>query len=425
MTPAARTQAVIDLLDEILDSSLPADNLMSRYFRDRRYIGSKDRQFIADRAYAAFRQMMRLQWWCRRLSVEADGRNLMLAYSLFHDRIALDDLEKNWDGSKFVPRSLMPSEKKFYIALGKENFIHPDMDEATQFECPEWAYDFLKEKFGADFAAEMKSTTEAAPLDLRANLLKATRDDVMARLKEENIDVAPTPYSPWGLRTRSRPALSRTETFQNGLVEIQDEGSQLIALLCDVAPGMQVLDLCAGAGGKTLALAAMMENKGRLVACDVSQGRLRRSKERLRRGDVNNAQTRLLDGEGNKWLKRSEKGFDRVLVDAPCTGTGTWRRNPDLRWRSPDLAELLKTQAELLDKGARCVKPGGKLIYGTCSFLDQENKNQIIAFLERHPDFKIVPAKNSLAFLSGDFMELTPLQHQTDGFFAAVLERIS
>ena len=424
MTPAARLSATIEILDEILSSTRPADGLISAYFRSRRYIGAKDRSAVAEKAYSILREMLRLQWWCRQHNMPATGRTAVLAHETLVNKQSIVQLEKLCDGERFSPAILQRSEKNFCGAIYGNRLTHPEMDEATQVECPEWAYPLLKEKFGDEFLQEMSATILPAPLDIRINLLKTTsRDNAIASLADEGIDVIATGLSPWGLRSDKRPPLSRSETFQNGLVEIQDEGSQLIALLCDVKPGMQVMDLCAGAGGKTLALAMQMENKGRLIACDLSEGRLRRSKERLRRAGVQNAQTRALDAEGNKWLKRNAGTFDRVLVDAPCTGTGTWRRNPDLRWRSPNLEELQRVQYALLESAAKLVKPGGKLIYGTCSFLDQENKNQIAEFLMRHSEFKVLPAADTLSFGGSDFMELTPARHQTDGFFAAVLEK--
>ena len=456
MTPAARLSAVIEILDEILASEQPADGLMSAYFRNRRFIGSKDRAAVAEKAYSILREMLRLQWWLRQHNMPVTGRTLLLAHETLVNKQSIVQLEKLFDGERFSPQILQRSEKNFCGAIYGNRLSVDEMDDATQMECPEWAYPYLKEKFGDQFITELTATLMPAPLDIRINTLKvASREAAITALMDEGIDVVATELSPWGLRSDRRPALSRSDTFQNGLIEIQDEGSQLIALLCDVQPGQQVMDLCAGAGGKTLALAMQMDNKGRLVACDLSEGRLRRSKERFKRAGVQNTETRALDGEGNKWLKRQMSKFDRVLVDAPCTGTGTWRRNPDLRWRSPNLGELIRIQASLLESAAKLVKPGGKLIYGTCSFLDQENKNQIEQFLANHSDFTISPINEILpattfAHLSqaqpqaGDpvklnpqpdprntdeddfmlqFMELTPARHNTDGFFAAILQK--
>ncbi|TAN58290.1 MAG: RsmB/NOP family class I SAM-dependent RNA methyltransferase, partial [Rhodospirillales bacterium] len=259
-----------------------------------------------------------------------------------------------------------------------------------------------------------------ARLDLRVNALKTTRQDAIAALAFEGIAAEPTELSPWGLRVASRVNLMATKVFKDGFVEVQDEGSQLAALLVGAEPGMAVCDFCAGAGGKTLALAATMNNKGRLVACDVSEGRLFRSADRMKRAGVQNVTRHVLDAAGAKWLKRQAGSFDRVLVDAPCTGTGTWRRNPDAKWKlSPeDLEELVKKQADILDRASRLVKPGGRLLYVTCSLLPDENEAQIEAFLARSPGFSPEPAWQDKTYL-----HLTPAQHGTDGFFAAKLVR--
>jgi 16S rRNA (cytosine967-C5)-methyltransferase len=274
---------------------------------------------------------------------------------------------------------------------------------------------------------------QEAALDLRVNTLKATRDEVLASLKGEGLDASPTLLSPLGVRLPARIALGAHEGFKSGLFEVQDEASQVCAWLVDAQPGETVIDLCAGAGGKTLALAASMKNKGRLVACDVSVGRLERSKLRLRRAGVHNATLRIIE-ESDKWLKRQAGTFDRVLVDAPCSGTGAWRRNPDARWHlSPEnLKNLTKTQDGLLDRGARLVKPGGQLIYATCSLLSEENTARIDAFLARNDTFHIRPVHGvwQLVFdvpcpSDGPFLTLTPARHGTDGFFVAILTRIS
>jgi 16S rRNA (cytosine967-C5)-methyltransferase len=227
------------------------------------------------------------------------------------------------------------------------------------------------------------------------------------------------------LRLAGRQSITQGKTFQDGIVEIQDEGSQLVALLVDAKPGMRVADYCAGAGGKTLAIAQTMENKGHIVACDVSAPRLEGAIKRLRRAGVHNAERHLLE-PGDKWTKRQAQKFDRVLVDAPCTGTGTWRRNPDarLRLKENNLAEILPKQAMILDQAARLVKPGGRLIYATCSLLDEENEGQVTAFLERTPVFKRIALAEPLPeILHGAALRLTPRANGTDGFFGAIMER--
>jgi 16S rRNA (cytosine967-C5)-methyltransferase len=275
----------------------------------------------------------------------------------------------------------------------------------------------------------MAALAEPAPLDLRVNTLKASREQAQAALAAEGIPTEPTPLSPWGLRIPNRRAVTSGAAFLGGMVEIQDEGSQLVAALVAATPGMRVADWCAGAGGKTLAIAMTMENQGHIVACDVSEKRLEGAVKRLRRAGIHNVE-RHLTTEGDKWVKRRAESFDRVLVDAPCTGTGTWRRNPDgrLRLSETDLAELEPKQARILDTAARLVRPGGRLIYATCSLLTAENDSQIESFLARHPSFNPLPLSQIWQLpaampCAGPYLCLTPRQHGTDGFFAAVLER--
>jgi 16S rRNA (cytosine967-C5)-methyltransferase len=302
------------------------------------------------------------------------------------------------------------------------------MPDAVRLELPDWLYPHLMTQYGDDLAAEMTALREPAPLDLRVNILKGTRDQARAALAEEGWEAQPTPLSPWGLRIDGRRPVTAGAAFQSGLVEIQDEGSQLVAALTDARPGMRVVDWCAGAGGKTLALAAMMENRGQIVACDVSASRLEGAVRRLRRAGATNVERHLVE-PGDKWAKRRVWTFDRVLVDAPCTGTGTWRRNPDARHRltEQDLLELVRKQSSILDAAGRLVRAGGRLIYATCSLLEQENEGQVSAFLIRHPEFALVPLGQAWnlagAAPQGDMLALTPARHGTDGFFAAVLER--
>jgi 16S rRNA (cytosine967-C5)-methyltransferase len=270
-----------------------------------------------------------------------------------------------------------------------------------------------------------------ASLDMRVNLLKATVAEAQAALVGEGIAAVPTALSPWGLRVEGRRPVSTGKAFQAGLVEIQDEGSQLVAALVGAAPEMRVVDWCAGAGGKTLALAMTMANRGHIVACDVSAPRLEGAVRRLRRAGVHNVERHLVE-PGDKWAKRRAGTFDRVLVDAPCTGTGTWRRNPDARLRltANDLAELVAKQAAILDGASRLVRKGGRLVYATCSVLSDENEAQVQGFLSAHPDFSVVPLARAWTLAgelpgAGPYLSLTPRSHGTDGFFAAVLERVA
>jgi 16S rRNA (cytosine967-C5)-methyltransferase len=305
------------------------------------------------------------------------------------------------------------------------------MPAAVRLEVPDWVEKLLRARFGEALEAEMVAMGVPAPLDLRVNLLKGTREEAVRALSAEGIVAEPTALSPWGLRVEGRRPVTTGAAFQSGLVEIQDEGSQLVALMVGAAPGMRVADWCAGAGGKTLALAMTMQNKGQVVACDVHDKRLEGAVQRLRRAGVHNVERHLIV-PGDKWAKRRAESFDRVLVDAPCTGTGTWRRNPDARLRleRKDLDELVPKQAAILAAASRLVRKGGRLVYATCSILPDENEAQVRAFLADHPDFAVVPLDRAWPGPApvpgqGEFLSLTPRRHGTDGFFTAVLERAS
>jgi 16S rRNA (cytosine967-C5)-methyltransferase len=263
--------------------------------------------------------------------------------------------------------------------------------------------------------------------------LKTTRDAARKRLKDEGLVTQPTPLSPWGLRMPHNANASATAAFRDGLIEFQDEGSQLASLLCDARPGMQVLDFCAGTGGKALALAAAMENRGHLVATDVSEVRLARAKLRLKRAGAENAERRLLPETDDRAMKKLHARFDRVFVDAPCSGTGSWRRNPDIRWsaHAANLEELTALQDAILARASHFVKPGGRLVYATCSLLRQENDERVEHFLGANPAFTLIDARDiwrevaSRDWPCGEegVLRLSPAKHGTDGFFAAVLKR--
>lgn len=433
MTPAARLQAVIDLLTEIDATPRPADAVMSAYFRARRYIGSKDRTAVAETAYAILRRHARLNWWLAKEGHPNTPRARVIANAVLGDQRPAGAVAKLFAGGRFDPAPLTQEESVLLGALETHTLEHPAMPEAVRVECPEWAEAAMRAALGTRFAVEMAALLDAAPLDLRVNAVKAGRDKARAALAKAGITATPTQWSPLGLRVQGRPPLGQVDAFKNGLVEIQDEGSQLVAFAVAPKPGDQVVDFCAGAGGKTLALAALMNNKGRVVACDVLAGRLKRAAERFRRAGLHNIEAKPLTSARDPWVKRHKRKFDRVLVDAPCSGTGTWRRNPDSRWRmlGPGLEQLVPLQAEILDSAARLVKPGGRLVYATCSLLPEENEGQIAAFLATHPDFTVKPvaevwaeeAVGTTPPADGPYLRLSPGRHDTDGFFAAVLVR--
>ncbi len=449
MKPAARIQAQIEILDLIGAGEKPADRVLDAYTRARRYMGSKDRRAVTEGVYAILRRRARLSWWCARVdgvSGEPAGRDLTIAALLMEQ--GADLVRTLFDGAQYSPVQLDDRERTLAAALGGQSLDHPDQDTAIRLELPAWLAPRLTEAFGPNLEAEMAALNAVAPLDLRVNALKSDRDTARAALAQAGIEAAPIPFLPLGLRVGRQVAVRNTQAYREGLVEIQDAGSQIAALMCDARPGMAVADLCAGAGGKSLALAARMENRGELIALDIDQARLDRAAARLRRAGASLVQRQVLQGED--WLK-SQAGkftgkfagkfagkFDRVLVDAPCSGSGAWRRDPHARWQlTPDrLARYRAAQAESLDKAATLVRPGGRLVYVTCSVLPEENERQIEAFLSRQDEFALRPAaivwSETLGMVEtedpdpGTFREdclhLTPARHGTDGFFVAVLE---
>ncbi|MEO9191191.1 MAG: RsmB/NOP family class I SAM-dependent RNA methyltransferase, partial [Acetobacteraceae bacterium] len=388
MTPAARIDAAIALLDAVAASpNRPADGVANDFFRARRFIGSGDRRAVSERVWRVLRAWRRLGWWLDRAGGEATAR-LLVGASLLTEGWSLSGVVQAFSGGQYAQATLAARERAALAAIEGHTLDHPDMDDAVRLELPDWIAPRLAARFGSALAVEAAALTAPAPLDLRVNLLKTTREEALAALAAEGIEAVPTKLSPWGLRVAERRSITAGAAFQAGLVEIQDEGSQVIAALADARPGLRVADLCAGAGGKTLAMAMMMGNRGYLLACDVSARRLESAVVRLRRAGASNVERHVLLA-GDKLVKRRAGGFDRVLIDAPCTGTGTWRRNPDARLRltQQDLAELVVKQASILDTGAKLVRAGGKLIYATCSLLPEENEEQVSAFLARHPDF--------------------------------------
>ena len=445
MTPGAQVETAIMLLAQIEGQGAPADDVVGRHFRGHRYIGAKDRAAISEHLFAALRSRASLGWWIHRVApavVTRDpdrlARARVLAALMLVEGWTAADVEGACDGDRFRPSPLDPQERQMVAGLDGRSQQHPDMPDAVRLNFPGWAEDELRAALGPDFHAEIAALSGTAPLDLRANRLKSSREEAQAMLAAEGIPASPTPLSPLGLRVTRRIPLSTLDAFRSGAVEVQDEGSQLAALLAMARPGMRVVDFCAGAGGKTLALAAEMANRGPLIACDVSARRLERSAERLRRAGVSNVQRRQLENERDKWVKRHKESFDRVFVDAPCTGTGTWRRNPDAKWRlTPrDLEELTALQGSILKSAARLVRPGGRLIYATCSLFPAENDRQVERFLaegmDSGPAFRLLPIQQVWGEAIGTpcpvatpTLQLTPARHGTDGFFVAVMERLS
>ncbi len=393
----------------------PADAVLSAYFREHNKLGSQERHLIAETAFGCLRNLIRL----RALIApdKATPRRLAMVALMQFSRLNVKELS---DATSAGEREWLGGIK------GK---TLPDaLDIAA--ELPAWVIERLPEQDPAEVLALGQGLMQAAPLDLRVNTLKMKREEAIERLRADGFACAPTPYSPIGIRLEGKPALAKYELFRNGAIEVQDEGSQLLGLITGARRGEMVVDFCAGAGGKTLLLGALMASSGRLYAFDVSEKRLSNLKPRLARSGLSNVHPQLLAHENDTKVKRLAGKADRVLVDAPCSGLGTLRRNPDLKFRqSPEsVLELNAKQAAILASASRLVKAGGRLVYATCSLLPQENREIVDAFLTDHPDFSLLPvseilAEQKITLETGDCLQLKPHIHNTDGFFAAVLVR--
>ncbi len=432
MRPGARIQSAIELLDQIQEREAPADRVVDGYFRRRRFAGSGDRAAIAALVYLVLRRRAELDWWLGRAGGAGSGaRRRVLAALIRLEGQGADEVEGLFDGGEYAPPVLDEGERGVLAGLAAGEGA-AEMPAWVRGNYPEWLADELGARFGDALDDEAQALNRRAPADLRVNRLKGEREAVLERLRRDGFEAEPCRLSPLGIRLGGRRRVTARPLYRQGLVEVQDEGSQLVALLVGARPGEQVVDLCAGAGGKTLALAAELGNRGQVFACDVNPQRLGRMAPRLRRAGVRNVQTRHLTGEGEAWLDSFEGKADRVLLDAPCSGSGAWRRNPDAKWRlTPgDLDVLRQAQARLLARAARLTRPGGRLVYATCSLLGSENESQVEAFLATHPDFAVVPVAEAWAEAVGGAcptdeptLMLTPGGHGVDGFFIAVLAR--
>jgi 16S rRNA (cytosine967-C5)-methyltransferase len=431
MTPAARLSAAIELIETIDADRIPAAKALKEWGTAHRYAGSGDRAAISGLIWDVLRRRASSAW----IMEEDTPRARTLGMLKLERGMAVDDIAALCDGGRFAPEPLSERER---AALTTRSLAEAPAHIAGDY--PEWLDPYLAQAFGEDRVSEATAMASRAPLDLRVNSLKAKREKILASLK--HLGAQPTPWSPLGLRIElgadaRNPGIHAEEDFIKGAIEVQDEGSQLAALLSAAKPGEQVIDLCAGAGGKTLAIAAMMQGKGRLIATDHDKRQLAPIHERLSRAGIHNADVRTPKGEGDT-LADIRASADLVLIDAPCTGTGTWRRNPDAKWRMrPGALEVrLKDQVEVLDRAAPLIKPGGRIAYITCSVLPAENGAQIRAFLGRHPDFTVVsPAQVATALWdkaeefttatlqSPEGLLMTPRRTGTDGFFVSVLRR--
>lgn len=406
MKEASRIQAVIEVIDEVIKDNLPADVILDEYFKKRRYIGSKDRRFIADEVWKIIRNRSK---YTEQLNKNFNARLLVGLH--FCDK----DLDILFNGEEYAPFNLSKEEKEI---IGKgEKF--EDLSLEALYECPKWLFDKFNNK---DL---LQSLNTSAPLDVRANFV--ARENAKEKLKKEGLFFCPTPLCPIGLRSFDRVNLNNSITFLDGEIEVMDEASQIIALLCNVKKHHKVIDYCAGAGGKSLAIGALLNNEGLILAHDINKQRLSRIKKRAERLGVINIKTvdNVLDDD-----------FMRFIIDAPCSGSGTWRRSPDGKYRltKNKLDEIVKTQEEILDFGALHTKVGGMLIYITCSVFSEENEDQIRKFLKKHNNFALIDHEELwkeildirvYPFDSKEYLKFSPLNTQTDGFFFCGLKKLS
>ena len=412
-----RIEQVRQVLDEVVTWQFAADSVVSHWLRAHPAMGVRDRGEVAEAVYDILRHLRRYRQFAESGVGPATRRLAILGLwsTLGRERIAaaLDAGEQAW----------------------LERVLQIDSDSLSlpvRASIPDWLYDRVRDL--PDVESLLTALNQPASLDIRVNPMKADRDEMLADLIRGNgVRWSPvaTPYSPWGIRLRGRPAMNKWHQFEHGLIEVQDEGSQLLALLVAPRRGEMVIDFCAGAGGKTLLLGALMRSTGRLYAFDVSATRLARAKPRFARSGLSNINPVAIEHENDARVRRLAGKAQRVLVDAPCSGIGTLRRNPDLKWRQnqQSLAELTALQARILASAARCVAPGGRLVYATCSILPEENEAQVERFLSSHPDFELVDAAPILAArtplqIEGPYLKLRPDVHGTDGFFAAVFDRV-
>jgi len=443
MHPNALIDACAQLVREVLAFEHPADAVVSRFFREHRGLGQRERAALAETAYTVLRKKLLFDHMAPSGSGPRERRLAILGFAHWQDEEARRTDPEARHGARvhaardFLLGALNERERQW---LAQCDAVDPaELLERHRHNLPEWLVAPLKAQLGEAFWPEVVALSQSAPLDLRVNVFKEKRAAAQAELAKAAIKTQVTPYSPWGLRAVGKPQLSKLPAFVRGAIEVQDEGSQLLALLVDAKRGEMVVDFCAGAGGKTLALGASMRSTGRLYAFDVSAHRLDALKPRLARSGLSNVHPAAIAHERDDRVKRLAGKIDRVLVDAPCSGLGTLRRNPDLKWRQGPKAieELVAKQTAILESSARLLKPGGRLVYATCSVLPQENEDIAEAFSAAHPEFLPLEAAELLDQLkvpeaaglcSGGeagtrYLRLWPHRHQTDGFFAAVWQR--
>ncbi len=412
---ASQLDAAVVALRTVLPLEYPADAILRRFFRENHLLGANHRAFVAETVFG----ILRHRFFLETLSEPATPRSLVLAHLIKFQGMNLRELT-----------SLVSDTEAKWLAEIKA--IKPASQTlAVQAEFPEWLVEKLQAFMSDEDILNLgQSLQNAAPLDLRVNTFLAKRDQIVETLTAEGIKATATPFSPCGIRLAGKPAINRHQLFLTGKIEVQDEGSQLLGYLLAPKRGEMIVDFCAGAGGKALLLGALMNSRGRLYAFDVSEKRLNNLKPRLKRSGLSNLHAQRITHENDIKIKRLAGKIDRVLIDAPCSGLGTLRRNPDLKWRqSPQSIDELKAkQAAILTAAAGLLKPDGRLVYATCSFLPEENQTIIQKFLDQHPQFSLLNcsellSQQKISVDTGEFLQLSPQTHQTDGFFAAALTR--
>ncbi|WP_245150697.1 RsmB/NOP family class I SAM-dependent RNA methyltransferase [Pollutimonas harenae] len=414
---AARIEQVRSALGEILQWEYPADASLSHWFRAHPKLGSRDRGEVAEAVFDVLRHLRRYRQFAESGTGPAARRLAILGLASVFDKSVLNT-------------GLSETEQQWLAHV--QGIATESLARAVRDSLPDWLDERLASLDDADEL--IRALNLPAPLDIRVNPLKADRADMLKQMRAGpglRYDPEPTPYSPWGIRLQGRPPVNRWPMFEKGEIEVQDEGSQILVSLVAPKRGEMIIDYCAGAGGKTLLLGALMRSTGRLYAFDVSAARLARAKPRFARSGLSNIVPVVINPDNDQRVKRLRGKAHRVLVDAPCSGLGTLRRNPDLKWRQhPESLQALRdTQASILRQAARCVAPGGRLVYATCSILPEENEEQVERFLAENPGFilldagKIASDRCENLTLEGPFLRLRPDRHQTDGFFAAALER--
>ena len=469
MKPSARLSACLDILQEMSGSRCPLDHFIMGYFKQRRYAGSKDRAAILDTVYAILRNQAKLDWWLFEkahlsdfLTLSADqagyktvlSRMRSLCFLVVRQGVPVPEIQALFCGDQFGPEPLNEIETSLLAALGQirtlldlspykvADLTDPSQPEDVQGEYPAWLESSLQRSLGSSRLENMQLMQRESPVDLRVNILKANIDQVRQLFVDQAVVPVDMSFAPHGIRLSRKIALQAMPAFKQGWFEIQSESSQILTEIIQANPGEKIVDFCAGAGGKTLALAAQMQNKGRLYVLDIYSTRLANAQKRIKRAGIDTAQVKLLSSERDVWVKRHRGQFDSVLIDAPCSGSGTWGRNPDAKWRfmPENLVNLVETQRRILNSACRLVKPGGRLFYATCSLLSEENEDQLSWFMGQNQGFSPLnlrdqaasQLKTALIDENSDWpsdqdlshwVRLSPLKTGTDGFFMSGFQR--